>query len=235
MVREFVADIEEKLDQYPALGCELVLALTPARPMEIADRLEPALPSGWELRSLYHREMNDGQTLHFHRIFTNNDRVPVDVLLEFGDRYQQIDDQLKIERAREAAPEAFEDALEDFGRSEALEMFGNIGGTGARLVQVVANTREVHEGVTAEALLRVNVDFVGTAEEFHRNFIQEPWLGTFIRVDRVGESEYLIGGGLLHNLFEIEQVTDFLESGMGADPTEAAVVCRVVEAEGDLV
>lgn len=243
---EMRQEIEQRMGEtLPSVGCEVVLALVPARNLEIAERLEPALAPTWEVQTEFHRTTDDGHDLYFHRVLTHNDRVPAPELLEFGERFEEIDKQLKIEQVREQSPDVYEETIESLGRERAFEFFGDLGG-GENLVQLRAmpigglrGELEIVESdlpetaadaASAEVLLRVDFeDLAAPEDDVRRMFVDEPFMGWLWKVERVGETEYLLLGTVTNNVSNVRAVLDHLsESAVDMDPENATVVCRSV-------
>lgn len=197
--------------------------------MDIANRLANAIPQNWTIASGFHRTTNDGYDLYFHQVETHNDRVTVPSLMQFGEQFQDIDDHLKIERVRDESPGVFDEAVDFLGREEALEMFTDMGGSGARLVNISAKQVGVRvEDVRAEILLRVELDYPISEDDFQR-FIATEFMGKVIRAERAGNRQYLLGGSLTHNIAAVRETLDVIEATFDTDREGSAIVCRAIE------
>lgn len=218
-------EIESRV--FPSVGCEIVLAIRPARLQTIAERLDPALPAEWEVISTFHRELDNGRELFFHRIETYNDRVSVPVLLEFADRYAEIDEQINIEMAKQDAPEEFDKAVESLGRERAIEMFAGLAGSGANLVQLRSVTEENLSDAGSEVLLRVDLG-VRLDDAEVTGIMGQEFMGKLIRVEKVGPSEYLMGGELVSNVEQVRETVGKLEEMFDVSRENSAIVCESV-------
>lgn len=234
MVQGFSDDTRPGVQEFPTVGCEIELRITPARRLDIGQRLDSALPTSaagieWTRVSSFHRTTDNGIDFYWHHIETHNNRVPLPILFEFGERFAEIDEQLNIERVQEEDPELFEDTVESLGRQRALELFSDIGGSGAQLVRIGARVESgMPADMTAEVLLRVDVGRP-IEEEVMQSVVGREFMGQLLRVERADETAYLLGGSLTANIEQVREVIDFLDAELDVAREESAVVCRAIE------
>lgn len=241
---------ENRIEDLMGIGCTIYLQITPARRQEIAERIEPALMSGWTVVSDFHRERQprDGppHDIYWHQVRTHNDRVDVGALLEFGERFAEIDDQLKIERAREGDPEFWQQLVEDHGRDRAIDMILSTSGGGAGFLRISARmtgeTADTPRTLTddpgeldlggderrVEPMLEVdfsrNREYPG--DEVFRDMVLRRFMGELVRVEP-SETGVLLGGAMLRSVEDLGEAMAWLGEELGVGLEDVAVVCRV--------
>lgn len=219
--------IEARMREMAGVGCQIAISLGAANRLDIAERLEPALPPGWEMTLEFHRTTDNGHDLYFHTIETFNDRIDIPTLEEFGDRFSEIRTQLNIERAREESPGVFEDAVERLGRQEALEFLGDLGVSDDRHLDLFARPLEAtRTDVDAEVLLRAKFGAPMTEGQMD-SIVRREFIGEFVMVEPASQSAFFLGGSLARDVGQVRRTLDALEEQAPLDRDGSSVVCRV--------